>query len=349
MSKRCTIADVAEKAGVSKVTVSYVLSGKCKTARISDTTAARVMDVAQKLDYRPNAPARMLARKHSGAVALVFQYADYFTASSSFVAELMRGVCEGCVESGVDLMLHTRPVDEGIAEANALMDGRVDGALVLRDGDDPTLRLVLERRFPCVLFFSRAQDPDIAFVDCDNFEGGRLATRHLLELGHRRILMLKGSAGSVSSNDRFSGYRSALDQFGVEFDPALVHVVTGPSHDLGPLLDVMRRPDRPTAIFAWSDDVAFGVLRALQAIGLSVPGDVSLVGFDSTDACERCAPPLTSVRQPIVQMAREAARLLGRLIQGQDVERKGLVFSPTLDVRSSTASILPTTSKKRSQ
>ena len=214
--RRTTIQDVANLAGVGKVTVSYVLNGQSKTARISDETAEKVLQAARDLNYRPNAVARMLATKETKTLAIVFQYGAYFSTWSSFTNEVMRGVCAATVELGYDLMLHTKHVGNPHTEADALADGRVDGVLILRDQDDATLKELLDRKFPVVQFFTRSDDSRAAWVDADNYYGGQLATRHLLELGHRRIAMIRGGAGSVSSNDRFNGYRDAMESAGVK-------------------------------------------------------------------------------------------------------------------------------------
>ncbi|GMV87743.1 MAG: transcriptional regulator [Chthonomonas sp.] len=335
MKRRHTIEDVARLAGVGKVTVSYVINGRTKEARISEETEQRVLAAAASLDYRPSAIARMMSQKRADSIAVVFQYSDHFTASSTFITEAMRGVCEACVEQGLDLMLHTKPVQDAQEEADRLTDGRVDGVLMLRDGDDPALRAILRRSFPCVLFFSRSPDPDVPFVDCDNFAGGRIATQHLLSLGHKDIGMIVGPAGSVASNDRFNGYRDALETAGISPNPDWVVTVPGPSYDAEPLQRMMSAERRPTALFVWSDDVAFMLMQKLAEWGISVPRDVSLVGFDSSDACERVTPPLTSVRQPVSAMARDAARLLAKLARREPVERTGLVYPPTLDIRAS--------------
>lgn len=342
MGKRKTIEDVAKLAGVSKVTVSYVLNGHSSTARISSGTEERVLKAAEELGYRPNALARMLVTKRTDTFALVFQYANYFAASSSFITEVMRGVCEGCVESGMDLLLHTKPTEQ-TSEAHALMDGRVDGVLILRDSDDPTLNELIRRQFPCVLIFSRASNGDVAYVDSDNYTGGRIATQHLLDLGHRRIGMVRGPRHSVSSNDRFSGYRDALESKGLRLDPDLIATVEGPTSDTSEFAAMMSRPDRPTALFVWSDDVAFTLLRLLGDAGLSCPDDVSVVGFDSSDACERVHPALTSVRQPVFDMARDATLLLGSLIRGEPTHRRQILYPLTLDIRGSTARPTPGT------
>lgn len=332
---RTTIIDVAKRANVSKVTVSYVLNGLSVKGRISPETAERVMAAAKDLGYRPNANARALVTKRSNILAVVFQRGDYFSTWSGFTSEVMQGVSAGAVEQGYDLMLHTKEVPIN-AEANALCDGRVDGALVLRDEGDPVLEGLLQHNFPCVQFFTRSELDGAPYVDADNYAGGRLATKHLLDLGHRRIGVIRGSLRSTSSSDRFSGYRDAMESVGLRVDPESVLMIS-PPEDMEPLRLLMAAPNPPTAFFVWSDEVAFACLDLFKELGLSVPHDVSLVGFNSLEACNRCSPPLTSVRQPIFDMAVEATRLLVALIQGTPAPRRQILFPLMLDVRESTA------------
>lgn len=337
MSDRATIQDVANLAKVSKVTVSYVLNGQDAKARISTETKDRVLSAARELGYRRNAIARMLVTRRSQTIAVVFQYAQYFSIWSSFTSDVMHGVCEASVAGGYDLMLHTRPSEGSVNEVDQLTDGRADGALVLRDSDDPLLDELLSRDFPCVFFFTRSSVPGAAFVDSDNYAGGRMATKHLLELGHRRIGMIRGSAHSVPSNDRFNGYRDAMEGHGLPVDPRFVVTIGSPDQSLDEFRAMMSLADRPTALFAWSDDVAFKLMQCLRELGLETPGDVSLIGFDSIEACNHISPPLTSVKQPIFEMARDATQLLIAKINGEPTTRDQLIYPLTLDIRGSTA------------
>lgn len=333
--KRTTIEDVARKAGVGKVTVSYVLNGHSAVARISESTQKRVREAADELQYRPNALARMLSTKRTDILAVVFQRGSHFSGWSGFSSEVMRGVTTAANELGYDLMLHTRDL-EPEAEADALSNGRIDGALLLRDEGDPLMAALTSRHLPCVQFFSRAAG-DLPFVDADNYSGGRLAARHLLELGHRRIAMVRGSLRSNSSNDRYAGYRDALENAAVGVAPERVLTVTSPLSDLEPFRRLMAAPDRPTAVFCWSDEIALALLPVLRDLGLRVPEDVSLVGFDSLAACDQAVPTLTSVRQPIFDMAAQATRLLGALVCKELIGPHQILVPLSLDLRRSTA------------
>lgn len=337
MSRRITIEDVARHAGVGKVTVSYVLNGRSRANRISESTQERILKAAAELKYQPNAIARSLVTRRTDMLAVVFQFGAYFTTWSGFTSEVMRGIAEVTVAENFDLMLHTKHVNGAEEEARALSDGRVDGALILRDENDETLHRLLERGFPCVQFFTHNDALDIPWVDCDNVEGGRIATRHLVDLGHRKIGMVHGAKGSKSSNDRRTGYRKCLEAHGLEVrdDWSLEHI--DPYREPQRVLELMTGADRPTALFVWSDDIALTIMQSLRSAGVSVPGDVSIVGFDSSIAARSSVPALTSVCQPVREMAAAATRLLVHTIRGHALEQNSILFQPSLDVRESTA------------
>ncbi len=337
--KRFTIGDVARLAGVGKVTVSYVLNGRGEENRISKETQERIYAAARELEYRPSAVARSLVSKQANAITIVFQYANYFRAGSSFVNELMRGVCEECVDADINLILHTRTFSSPQEEADAIMDGRSDGALVLRDADDPLLEILHKRQFPVVTFFCHPNQPNIPFVDADNVSGAALATRHLMELGHERIGMVVGSPGSVASNDRHQGFRQEIEASGSGYNSDLV-VSSHPPESYQENFAKWFDAQRPSAILCWSDDVAFTSIKVLHRLGVSVPDDVSIVGFDSTEDCDRHRPRLTSVRQPISEIARSAARALITATRHQAAVGPN-VFPLTLDVRESTQEFKP--------
>jgi len=328
--KRPTIRDVAERAGVGKVTVSYVLNGQSRSARISEATERRVIEAALELQYRPNALARMLATQRTDVLAVVFQQGSYFSTWSNFTSEVMRGVSAAAVELGYDLMLHTKecPPEQ---HADVLADGRVDGALVLRDEGDEVVRGLAKRGLPCVSFFCRASDVDLPYVDSDNVEGAAIAVQHLIDLGHKRIAMLRGPLRSTNACHRLDGYFNAMSSSGLFPRPDWV------VSEMDCLQALMKRKERPTAIFVWADDVAFEVLLMLREMGLRVPEDVSVVGFDSVNACNQSVPPLTSVRQPVFDMASTATKLLAALIRGQAPEQTQILLPLVLDVRGSTA------------
>lgn len=339
--KNVTINDIAKRGGVSKVTVSYVLNNRQTGVRISEATRTRVLSLAQEMGYHPNALARGLARRQTDTLALVMQYPAVFSGWSGFINELMHGASDAASALGYDLMLHTKAQVGIEREVAALTDGRVDGVLILRDRDDPLAERLSEAEFPFVQIFSRPRLPHAPFVDCDNVTGGRMATEHLIRLGHRRIGHIAGSQSSVAASHRFQGYCGALATHSLPFSPDWVCQVSYEGGDFAPLLAMMQRAKAPTALFAWSDDVAIKAMRLLrQELGKSVPGDVAIVGYDGTLICEHIQPALSSVRQPIYEMSGQAVRMLVDTIQGRPIETPHALFTPILDVRGSCGGFL---------
>jgi LacI family transcriptional regulator len=344
--------EVAERAGVSKATVSYVLNGKETAMRIPDETRERILCAVRELGYYPNAVARSLKSKGTHAIAVVMQYPALFSGWSGFTNELMHGVTDAAVAQGYNVMLQTRQperhwqggeMDLSEAEVATLTDGRVDGALLLRDVNDPLAPALLRRGFPAVLMFTPSHDSAQWFVDCDNVQGGLLATEHLLSLGHRRIMHLCGSPHSGAACERRAGYRVALELAGLCEDPGWVLEATSPQADFAPAAQLFRAPPerRPTAIFAWSDDVAIQMMCVLRGQGLRIPQDVSIVGFDSTALCDHTDPPLTSVRQPIYDMAVQALTLLTCRLNHETPVETQVRIVPGLVVRRSCAEVRP--------
>jgi DNA-binding LacI/PurR family transcriptional regulator len=331
-----TINDIAQRSGVSKVTVSYVLNGRETGIRISDATRERVLGVARELGYSPNALARGLARRRTDTITLVMQSPAIFGGWSGFTNTMMRGVVEKANELGYDLMLHTKSLPDIERDVLALADGRADGALLLRDRDDPLAQRLTERGFPCVSFFSRPLFADAWFVDCDNVLGGRIATEHLLDLGHTRIAHIGGSAHSSAAADRRDGYEQALRERGIEPDPEWFTMLTYAGADFGPFLEKMRRSDAPTAVFVWSDDVAIRAIHLLrEELGRRIPEEVAVIGFDGTEIGEHTQPRLSSVAQPIYEMAERGVEMLIARIADKPAAGTQVLMSPSLLCRES--------------
>ncbi len=330
-----TIREVAQRAGVSTATVSYVLNDRKGAVKISDDTRARIWRAVKELGYHPNALARALAGKRTHTVALVMQFASIFTSWSGFTSELMHGVVRAAFAHDLDLMLHTRDHANTHAEALALGDGRVDGALLLRDWDDPLIDLLVEQGTPTALVFSRSRNPDVPFSCCDDELGGRMATEHLIRLGHRRIMHLAGSDRSSAALDRRRGYEETLKANGIEPRPEWTVIVPHSGAPFDAVMEVLGGVERPTAVFAWSDDVALRLMAEARNAGIRVPEDMSVVGFDSTEVCNHTHPSLTSVSQDIPRIATEGVRMLAERIEGRSDGPRHVTVEPELHIRES--------------
>jgi LacI family transcriptional regulator len=351
MARRITMQEIAEKVGLSKSTVSYVLNGRGDAVRIPKETQKRVFEVARSLGYHPNALARGLAQQRTYTIAVVMQYPLLFAGWSGFTNELLHGVTDAAITLEYDLMLHTRKTtpdwqweeqDTVSSEAARLMDGRVDGALLLRDVDDPLAEILYAHNFPAVLMFTHTTKPHIWYVDCDNTTGAVLAVEHLLRLGHRRILHVSGSPHSGAAQERIEGYRCAMERAGIAIKEEWIQEATSPTADFSQIaaLFQLSAQERPTAVFAWSDDVAVRLMQILRSLGLRIPQDVAIVGFDSTGICDHVEPPLSSVRQPVYDMAHKAVELLHARLRGMRVKQFQIRVAPTLDVRRSCGAYL---------
>ena len=322
---RTTLSSVAAAAGVSLATVSKVVNDRHDVA---PATRERVRRLLEQHNY--SRPGRRRGR--SRTVELVMRALD-----SEWAVEIIRGV----TGSDLDVVVSTMPSSAGAgtwAEDTAAA-GRA-GVLVVTSQFTSAQKRVFQRAgIPCVVIDPvDLPDPDVPSVGATNWGGGLAATRHLVKLGHRRIAVIGGPAGVLCGRARIDGYRAALDAAGLPFEPDLVRDGTfrhAGGYEAGSTL--LALPDRPTAIFAGSDEQAFGVIEAARVAGLAVPRDLSVVGFDDLPIARWAAPPLTTVRQPLAEMGRVAAQLLEALIAGREPDAYHVELATALVVRSSTA------------
>jgi DNA-binding LacI/PurR family transcriptional regulator len=336
-----TLVHVAKRASVSKACASFILSGHPTGGKFSPETRIKVQRAARELAYTPNALARGLARKSVSTISLVFHYAELFSHWSGFPAEMMRAASQAAFQLGYDLLLHTKSTGQSDFDAAALTDGRSDGALLFRHRADELVNSLLARRLPFVLMFCRSSQRRVSWVDCDHREGARLATDYLIRLGHRRILHLSGNPDASDAIAlRRQGFLDALRQHRLPFTPDNILNVgwEGSSNQqFQPLAELLQSSNRPTALFAWYDGLAIRAIRLARSLGLRIPQDLSVIGFDSTAICDQIEPRLTSIRQPVQQIVSIALDLLARRLKGDRQNKVHSLLAPTLDVRASCA------------
>jgi DNA-binding LacI/PurR family transcriptional regulator len=330
---RPTIYDVARLAGVSTATVSRALNG---TGQIAAPTRAAIEAAVEQLGYRPNTIARSLVTKSTQTIALLLP-----DITNPFYAALVSGIQQYALSHDHTMLLCTTEGDPEREEQylSLLRAKQVDGALV--DGlvlpSDRIARFVQDG-FPIVCLDRDIDSSSIPLVQVDNRLGGRLATEHLVRLGHSRIAHVTGVRALHISEDRLSGYREALVAAGIEADPRLVaegrFTEEGGYEAARALLE--SRPDL-TAVFAANDLSALGVLNAMAEHGRRVPEDVSVVGFDDLRLSAFTSPPLTTVKQPAVEIAQLATEILIGLTKGEEVRQMRHFLEPALVVRDSTA------------
>jgi DNA-binding LacI/PurR family transcriptional regulator len=328
------IKDIAAQLGVSVATVSRALNDK---PGVADELRRRVRELAAELDFTPNVAARSLNGARTGTVAFVFHHQPFLGGNDPFYFVIMRGVERVLTQEDYHVLL-TYVGERGERQANdlrAIREGRVDGLIVAGPDVDPALILsVAQRALPLVLVDNALERTALDCVLCDNREGGRLATEHLLEHGHRAIAFVGGPLAWLSTRERQAGYEEALRVAGQE--PRTLHM-SATTIDTG--LDAGRAlfaaPPYPTAVFAVNDAVALGVIRAAREAGRRVPAEVAVIGFDDIHLAHAADPPLTTVHIAKERMGELAARRLLELIATQQRLPIKSIVATTLVVRAS--------------
>ena len=326
-----SVKDVAARSGVSFQTTSKVLNGK---GSVSEVTRARILAVASELGYVPNLQARSLVMQRTLTVGVIT--GDF---SDPGLSRCLAGAEQEARRQGYGLMLTSiEPEGSGTEYAlPAMMERRVDGILLAAPQmeEDDSLSHVLDHTLP-VVSIHHIPGADVTTVSADDEQAGYLATRHLLEKGHRTIGSLTGPGGRRLTQNRLRGYRKALQEAGVDrsedlVEEAGVDVASGAA--AAPRL-VTRRGDM-TAIFCQHDLIAVGAISALRGIGKQVPDDVSLAGCDGLDSTAYTNPPLTTVRVPFYEVGAEAMRVLLRLVGGASDGGAGILVPVHLIARGS--------------
>lgn len=328
-----TIIDVAKEAGVSYSTVSRVVNNK---SYVKPDTRERVTQAMNRLGYQANLQARALAGGRSQVIGLLVH-----NMSTQYMAEIFRGIDDVLAYHDYEVMLYTthRRRAKESAYVNMMARGLADGLLiVLPRQPEAYIESLRDRDFPYVLIDQVGIDENDLSVTATNFQGGYDATAHLIELGHRRIGKITGWMDMVSARDRLDGYKAALADHGIPQDPDLIVIgdfeqISG--YQGARVLFDLAAP--PTAVFASNDVMAQGVLELLRERGLQAPQDVSLVGFDDIPVSAISNPPLTTVRQPMVEMGRLATQMLLDWISDPEQKPTSVILPTSLVRRESTS------------
>lgn len=330
-----TMQDIATRAGVSAATVSYVLNAK-PGMRVSDETRRRVLDVAERLHYRPNAIARAMASGRSHTIGVYQPHAPGAPMSGMWANDVLRGVGETLHARGYHLLLYGYRESEG-PPPSAFLDGRNDGLIILAPHEDDVLPAALAKNgHPMVIVGGRHVEGLRSYsVDTDHVRGGALAAEYLIALGHRKIALLQGPPNVPNALDRRRGFEGAMLRAGLDINPGWISI-SGFSFAGGKqaFREIWCGSDLPTAVCAANDVSAMGVLDACSEMGVRVPEDLSLVGYDDTPVCQLAQPPLNSVCQPAHQMGSTAAERLIAALEGRS-EPASTLFEPELVSRKS--------------
>jgi LacI family transcriptional regulator len=325
------IADVAARAGVGVATVSRVLNGH---ASVRPSTRERVAEAIEALNYRPSSLARSLSLQRTMVVAALL---PWFTNPSA--VQRVRGIVEGLSGSQYDLMVFDIESEDRQRRAFQLFDrgDRADGLLVVSTlPPEPEIERIRAAGIPCVLI--DAVHPSFPSIAVDDGAGGEIATRHLLNLGHRRIALIGDPPPEFRfdwSRDRTRGYERALASAGIDVQSDYVREGTRLPHVARAVAaELLSMAERPTAIFAASDTQALGALDAARSLGIRVPEELSVIGFDDIEVAGFVG--LTTVRQPLLQSGRRGAGLLLEALAGRTVEPLRELLPLELVVRSTT-------------
>lgn len=327
-----TIRDVAKLAGVAPITVSRVINDSGYTGL---ETRQRVQEAIQSLGYVPNSLAQSFRWKHTGLLALVIT-----DVTNPFWTTVARGVEDAASDAGLNVILCNTDESDAKQEryVHALLRKQIDGLLLVPTSRGlKALQFAASQHVPVVVLDRRLPGADVDIVRCDSQLGARLVVQHLLSLGHRQIAFLSGPADIPTAEDRLAGYRQALRFAGLGPESELVYFgyFTVESGQIMAEQALSNRP-RPTALFAGNNFIAIGALKYLQFIGIKIPGELSVVGFDDLPLHLVIDPFLTVVSQPAYEMGRMAAKLLiDRLQNSQPGASREIVLPSTVVLRRS--------------
>jgi LacI family transcriptional regulator len=308
-----TLEEVGKLAGVSRSTVSRVINER---PGVREQVRERVWQVINDTGYRPHAAARSLVTRRTHIIGAIIPHAVMALFVDPFFPLLLCGIAETCNDHGYHLMLSLfhGPATEEELYRRLVHSGHLDGVIVASTRmDDPLIPTLLDDDVPSILV-GRHSDNRAGYVDVDNVSASRMAVEHLIRLGHRRIATITGPPSMAGGEDRLAGYRQALEAHRIPVQEALI--VEGDFTEGGGAMGMQRLlTASPTAVFAASDAMAIGALKALRAARLRVPEDVALVGFDDIPVAAALEPALTTVRQPIERLGSMAAELLLNLLE----------------------------------
>lgn len=336
---RATIDDVAARAGVSIKTVSRVLNNE---PNVRPATRAQVEKAISELHYRPNTAARRLAGNRSYLFALVYDDPSrYLNASATYITNLQGGALKKAREAGYDLLIHPCDVrDPGVVdEIKTLIEhSRIDGLLLAPPfAEVKAISRMLSSLGKPAVSVSPGDPHGFDAVDTNDREVCAEMTRYLSALGHERIAFIKGNPAHRAIANRELGYHDGLADSNLPLRTSLIRQGDNSfesGFDCG--LRLLRRKHPPTAIFAANDDMAAGVMQAAHELGLAIPEQVSVAGFDDVPLSRQVWPPLTTIHQPIFEMGALAAELLFRQVNGEELTQLTHIES-TLVIRQSTA------------
>jgi LacI family transcriptional regulator len=328
-----TLEDIARMCGVSRSTVSRVMNGD---TYVKTATREKVMAVIREYNFQPNLAARSLAAGRTNVLGLVIPAGVSTLFTDPYFPQLIQGVSSACNAQDYSVMLWlAEPEFERKMINQILHNGLADGVIVSSMLiDDPIVHSLHQSKMPFILV-GRHPVLDVNYIDVDNLQGSMEATRYLLLQGHKRVATITGPKNMIGGFDRFQGYCNALKMNKISYQTELVG--EGDFSEAGGyscMLKLLKA--KPDAVFAASDMMAYGAIRAIREAGLRVPEDIAVVGFDDLPTAAHHNPPLTTIRQPIQTMGFKAVETLLDIIQNPTCQTQHILLPTELIVRSST-------------
>jgi DNA-binding LacI/PurR family transcriptional regulator len=331
--KKISIKDVAEHAGVSTATVSHVIN---ETRFVSEDTKQRVIQAIEELGYFPSAVARGLASRKSKIVGVVFS-----DISNPFFTSVYKGIESLLTEQGYELTLANTGEVNATQEVvlNTMFSRQIDGLIISPTGEEsPMLNRIISSHIPVIMLDRGGPFPTSSMVRLDNVTAAYDATSHLIEDGHKKIGIVLGLSSVDTTSARLEGYKNALASHQLPFKDS--YVIEGQSQSKGGLEStriLLTQPDPPTAVFTTNNLMTLGALHAIRDLGLRIPKDIGLVGFDDHDWADIFTPPITVVKQPTFKMGVEAAKLLAVRMKAKqgEIQKETMIFRGELIVRCS--------------
>jgi LacI family transcriptional regulator len=320
-----TIKDVAKLAGVALSTASYALSGD---SRVSSKTRSKVLDAARQLNYRKNGFAMDLKRSRTKTIALILT-----DLSGPYYSELIRSVQEVALTNGYDLIACSSIGGRDSTAVKFLREKRADGAIILAPNiRDEVLIETSGPQFPIVVMDRPLCSEYLVNVLVDGEQGGYTATRYLLENGHRHVAYISGSSDSYDNHLRYQGYLRALAEAGLEEQSKWRlsgNFVREGGYNATKMM--IMQGSLPSAVFYGNDEMAIGGLKAFEESGISVPDDVSVIGYDDIQLAEYVNPPLTTIKQPKSEAGSLAAHLLFQILGGESVKQSYMLTTEMME------------------
>jgi DNA-binding LacI/PurR family transcriptional regulator len=334
--KRITSFVVAEKSGVSRTTVSFVLNN-VQGISISDATRQRVLQVAKELNYHPDSSGRKLASGRSNTLGLVLRQSHEQVFADALLPQVLLGIEQAASAQGYQVLLKALEPQDGEGYMRLVHENHVDGIVLSGPRQDETEIIHLHEEGLPVMLMGQLPGSNLPFVDIDAVDGSVRAVRHLIERGHRRISLITNAALEyTSAQQRRLGYLQALREAGIEEDESLMREgAYTPASGFNAMEELLKVSPRPTAVFIASDVVCLGAIQAIKRAGLRIPTDIAIIGFDDIPLANFYDPPLSTIRIPAYGLGWAAGERLVRLAQGEVLDQESVLLESELVIRTS--------------